>query len=346
MATSLDALEALLQFRGGATKRSFSSHTIHPDLPVPNPLDPNQPHIIEGDASSPTSQTVHSFGSGTRSAFVPKRTSASAPVVTTVPNPLAATVVRKKSSQHAVPLPMTPESSQIKEVTHGFLMNSDRNSSSATHVDDAKPKPAVEIELSTDKIREALNSKPQRGKKRRNLNDDERLELTRTRNREHAKSTRMKKKARLEQLLDIEKRYMLTKERYTLELSRKQTLIKFVETASKHCQSNRDCPHSFRLHQLASQVIKSPEFSIAGTVALTSEDSGMVKISARGTDLESGDSTTLSGVVCVEYSSRTSGISSVSLYWSSSQGTSSSVGMFPSISLLSFEPDCTSSSDL
>jgi hypothetical protein len=42
----------------------------------------------------------------------------------------------------------------------------------------------------TDKIQDALNSRPQRGKKRCNLNDEERLELTRTRNREHAKCTR------------------------------------------------------------------------------------------------------------------------------------------------------------
>jgi hypothetical protein len=40
-----------------------------------------------------------------------------------------------------------------------------------------------------------LRSKPQRGKKRDNLSALERLELTRTRNREHAKSTRYVKVA-------------------------------------------------------------------------------------------------------------------------------------------------------
>ena len=39
-------------------------------------------------------------------------------------------------------------------------------------------------------VEAALRSKPQRGRKRENLNAEERLELTRTRNREHAKSTR------------------------------------------------------------------------------------------------------------------------------------------------------------
>jgi hypothetical protein len=44
--------------------------------------------------------------------------------------------------------------------------------------------------IHSEKIEAALKSKPQRGKKRENLNASERLELTRTRNREHAKSTR------------------------------------------------------------------------------------------------------------------------------------------------------------
>jgi hypothetical protein len=41
-----------------------------------------------------------------------------------------------------------------------------------------------------EKVEAALNSKAQRGKKRDNLSASERLELTRTRNREHAKGTR------------------------------------------------------------------------------------------------------------------------------------------------------------
>lgn len=41
-----------------------------------------------------------------------------------------------------------------------------------------------------EKVEEALRSKPQRGRKREDLSDFERMELTRTRNREHAKSTR------------------------------------------------------------------------------------------------------------------------------------------------------------
>ena len=45
-------------------------------------------------------------------------------------------------------------------------------------------------DIRVDKVQAALRSKHQRGKKRSDLNHVERLELTRTRNREHAKSTR------------------------------------------------------------------------------------------------------------------------------------------------------------
>lgn len=44
--------------------------------------------------------------------------------------------------------------------------------------------------LDEGKVRAALHSAPQRGKRRDDLSDKERMELTRTRNREHAKSTR------------------------------------------------------------------------------------------------------------------------------------------------------------
>lgn len=46
------------------------------------------------------------------------------------------------------------------------------------------------VSVRKEKVEAALRSKPQRGRKRDDLSDKERLELTRTRNREHAKSTR------------------------------------------------------------------------------------------------------------------------------------------------------------
>jgi hypothetical protein len=49
---------------------------------------------------------------------------------------------------------------------------------------------AEEQQICKEKVEAALRSKPQRGKKREDLSDKERLELTRSRNREHAKTTR------------------------------------------------------------------------------------------------------------------------------------------------------------
>ena len=62
----------------------------------------------------------------------------------------------------------------------------DKESAAAAPVSAAAAVKAIR----TAEIEAALRSKPQRGRKRDNLSALERLELTRTRNREHAKSTR------------------------------------------------------------------------------------------------------------------------------------------------------------
>jgi hypothetical protein len=77
-------------------------------------------------------------------------------------------------------------------------------------------------------IEKALHSKPQRGRKRANLNEVERLELTRTRNREHAKSTRVRKKIRYEELLDCEARIRAIEKRQELEHRRRCCIVKFL----------------------------------------------------------------------------------------------------------------------
>lgn len=355
MATSLDALEALLQFReGSASKRSrplMRSHIIYPAMPVPNPLDPTQPHLIEGDAPTPIVHR-HAFWSGEKSAVSPKQPAhADAPVVSTVPNPLDTPIVEKCPSRHHLPpvtdvKPSAPLSSQIKVVTHGFAVNPTAAPTPTPTTSGAKPsEQPLEVEIRTDIILDALNSKPQRGKKRRNLNDLERLELTRTRNREHAKCTRSKKKARLQELLDIEKEYLLLRENEVLVVRRKQRLAEFVETAWKDRPEVKACDHSSSLSELASQVIQKAQFSVTDSVALTSEHTGMARVSARGTDLESGQPKTLTGVIDVDFTPGTADISDVSLYWASPESTTSPVGMVPSISVLSFDtPDQSSSS--
>mmetsp|Transcript_14204 Transcript_14204/g.31020 ORF Transcript_14204/g.31020 Transcript_14204/m.31020 type:complete len:523 (+) Transcript_14204:492-2060(+) len=99
-----------------------------------------------------------------------------------------------------------------------------------------------------DQVEAALRSKPQRGRKREDLSELERLELTRTRNREHAKSTRIRKKARYQELLDIEKRYEIMEHRVTLNAKRRAAISQFLkarEVMLRHPKQSSDvCSHS------------------------------------------------------------------------------------------------------
>jgi hypothetical protein len=85
------------------------------------------------------------------------------------------------------------ESNQLPSILPALFGGRNATPESPTNASEersnANPPPskaAVRIE----KVEAALKSKPQRGRKRDNLNVMERMELTRTRNREHAKSTR------------------------------------------------------------------------------------------------------------------------------------------------------------
>lgn len=83
-------------------------------------------------------------------------------------------------------------------------------------------------EVRTDEVEKALMSKPQRGKKRNNLNNDERKELTRSRNRLHAKTTRQRKKARYDELVDCEQKYLQFMQEKAQSDSRKNSVLKFI----------------------------------------------------------------------------------------------------------------------
>jgi hypothetical protein len=189
MATSVDALEALLQFREGVSNSKFNhlpQSIYRPGLPVPNPLDPTQPHLIEGDAQHTAADRRPVFGGGVKSTF---SLLILTPDAVTVPDPLAMPATEKKASRHP-----SPSYSAIERLTTVASQNWIDDGGFA--VGDTGPlRPiaidsAFKVDVRTEKNRDALNSKPQRGKKRQNLNQLERQELTRTRNREHAKSIR------------------------------------------------------------------------------------------------------------------------------------------------------------
>lgn len=96
-----------------------------------------------------------------------------------------------------------------------------------------------ERQVRQDQIDAALRSKPQRGRKREDLNELERLELTRTRNREHAKSTRIRKKARYEELLEEERQLHIFQKRQALEKERRNVVLRYVRARQRMILSHR-----------------------------------------------------------------------------------------------------------
>lgn len=90
--------------------------------------------------------------------------------------------------------------------------------------------------IRSDQVEAALRSKPQRGRKRENLSFLERLELTRTRNREHAKSTRIRKKARYQELVTFEAKYNNLKAMFELDDKRRDCLLRFLSLRSECMQ--------------------------------------------------------------------------------------------------------------
>jgi len=106
---------------------------------------------------------------------------------------------------------------------------SDRSAQSGAAAVASRPETAAEKSIRREKVEAALRSKPQRGRKRENLSDLERLELTRTRNREHAKSTRLRKKQRYQELLDCEEKLKEIEETDDLNDGRRISVIKFLQ---------------------------------------------------------------------------------------------------------------------
>jgi hypothetical protein len=83
------------------------------------------------------------------------------------------------------------------------------------------------VDVRSEQVEKALRSKPQRGRKRDCLVGAERLERTRNRNREHACNTRLRKKARFQELEEKEKKLQVIEEERHLDSQRRQSLVDF-----------------------------------------------------------------------------------------------------------------------
>ena len=87
------------------------------------------------------------------------------------------------------------------------------------------------------KIESALKSTPQRGRKRDELNDEERHELTRTRNREHARATRIRKKRKYDELVEKETQLEQLLQQQELERKRREAIVDLFRTRESRIRS-------------------------------------------------------------------------------------------------------------
>ena len=177
---SLMALEALLKIRSqsmdgsatGSVSPQISSPTgIRTTKAIPRSLSQgagmNQmayslPRSAQSYGVIPSTDSASSYMGGASSSFTPVVSSPAA--ISGIQQPLA---------------PLHHESGQNK-----------KRKTQAGEMDVAEASEGSQPKIRQEQIDAALRSKPQRGRKRENLSVLERLELTRTRNREHAKSTR------------------------------------------------------------------------------------------------------------------------------------------------------------
>jgi len=145
------------------------------------------------------------------------------------------------SISYSQPITSIQGSSEIRSYkrlppTPNPLENQVCNIKSAQFLQPIAPKEimAHSVTVRVAEVEAALRSKPQRGKKRDNLNGMERLELTRTRNREHAKNTRIRKKARYEELVSNETKYFQLRGKQEINNNLINSVVKFVNARAAY----------------------------------------------------------------------------------------------------------------
>lgn len=199
---SLMALHALLRIRSDSIIEAaqFRVSTSANDTVSVRPTRPTAPDSVacqrSNDRKKDEAQALK------RTAFAPSPiinaqpvppSPSYAPMVRPPPLALAPSLSLNRSIQNnanLAPVPFYPTA------THPIkLMATPSSGLQATdqrkrEKESTKEESAAAKAIRTAEIEAALRSKPQRGRKRDNLSALERLELTRTRNREHAKSTR------------------------------------------------------------------------------------------------------------------------------------------------------------
>jgi len=213
------ALEALMQIKDGSfgdrshesVEESSPKSSHHLPSPLPLDITPNKTinassallSLIQTGESWPQTYSYSQPNTACQSLSKPPKYKGLFPT----PNPLENQVCNIESSQFLQPI--APKA------------NTERN-----------------VIVRTEEVEAALRSKPQRGKKRDNLNGMERLELTRTRNREHAKNTRIRKKARYEELVQNEAKYLELNKKQEVNNNLINNVMKFIDARTKYMNTN------------------------------------------------------------------------------------------------------------
>ncbi|CAJ1947877.1 unnamed protein product [Cylindrotheca closterium] len=158
----------------------------------------------------------------------------------------AAVVTAGRTSGNTIPA--TKSSTSIASLeSSSSLHNNDTVSStnststSTTATTTTTTTTAKQLNIRREKVEAALRSKPQRGKKRDDLSAKERLELTRTRNREHAKTTRIRKKARYQELLDCETKLQILLQQQEIEELQQKAVETFISLRQNMIRCSCSC---------------------------------------------------------------------------------------------------------
>jgi hypothetical protein len=177
---SLLALDALLRIRqsdasqhSGSTKKDIGSHPTVSRYSPTAVIGWNK--MLPINAAGLLLPQVSSGGYSPAQQFAGVQAAAAALRHPRPDAPSRGLVVQDAHTTRAKPSSETPSSSEPRQ--------DDKKKNAADTKEEA-------VSIRREKVEAALNSKPQRGRKREDLSEKERLELTRTRNREHAKSTR------------------------------------------------------------------------------------------------------------------------------------------------------------
>lgn len=152
--------------------------------------------------------------------------------------------------------------------------------------------------------------------------------------------SRQKKKARLDELEEIETRYLSLKRRETLNNHRRRHIVEFVENVN--VKADQKCRLAVKLIRLVERQLSNPELAVLGEIALSSGDVAMAHVSARGN--VANESKTMTGVVSASFRPGATELQDLSICLTDLPISDSSLNagaLFPSVVLVHHE--CSSS---